>query len=418
MNIKIALSICILHTICASFQILFAFLQLKHLSTQKYPPEFQDTELITEECFVEITAKELEKTKNYILYLASRFFALLVSLLILIHSGQNFGMAESKATLVMLTVILVVYSLFFVPSQWKQARNVAANISVFRLFIAYSILFICKVGKKFILLFFFVLFYEFICSFLTISTLFFFLVKIFGSLLGGWKVKDRRYSNFLKDPYLVPMEALCQTTNVPIESVYFSVESSGPTWTTNNSKIEEDYPCSAYVYGFFKVKKLVVEQGMIELLSIEELIAVCANEMYHWKKDSNFFRFLYFYIQNLLLFSFFSLVTNYKAELSELFNFHTDGIFFRILLILPLVPVYYRLTDYFFHNFTFWQTFQADKYVANVIGKRKELVKALAKIYLKNDLPLAPFELYHVFNCGHPSLLSRLIRLAQDIKVE
>ena len=275
-------------------------------------------------------------------------------------------------------------------------------------------------AKKCGLLFFFVLFYEFISSFLTISTLFFFFVKIFGSLLGGWKVKDKRYSNVLQDPYLIPMESLCETANVPVETVYFSLESSESSKlsSTNDSFLEEEYPCSVYVYGFFKVKKLVVELGIIQLLSVDELIAVCAIEMFHWKRDSNFFRFLYFYIQNLLLFFFFSLVSNYKEDLAGLFRFHTDGIFFRILLILPLIPVYYRITDYFYHFFSYWQTFQADSYVANVIGTRKELVQALGKIYLKNNFPLAPHELYHYFNCGQPSLLSRLIRLSEEAKVE
>ena len=63
MNIRVALSICILHTICAVFQILLALLQLNHLSHAVYPPEFEDTQVITEECFLKNTQEETQKIK-------------------------------------------------------------------------------------------------------------------------------------------------------------------------------------------------------------------------------------------------------------------------------------------------------------------------------------------------------------------
>ena len=163
---------------------------------------------------------------------------------------------------------------------------------------------------------------------------------------------------------------------------------------------------NAYFTGFGSKKRIVLYDTLINDLTTNELVAVLAHEIGHYKKKHVVWSLLLGMVQTGIMLYIFSLFVG-SPELSAALgvdkpSFHIGLIAFGILyspisMILGLVMnIFSRKNEY-----------QADAFAAKHFDAG-ELASALKKLSVKNLSNLRPHPVYVFFHYSHPTLLQRL----------
>ena len=274
--------------------------------------------------------------------------------------------------------------------------------------------FLVKIFVKFALLVVFVFLSSFFIKFFTLTVCVIFWVKLLGAALLRWTVDDSRYSHVKIEPLKNSLKILCNRTCIPFNSIYmFCHDHTKCACCLSATTHEISY--SVYIYGFLGIKKLVIERGVFQLLTKNELLAVIADEVVHWKFEDNLVKFLYFYIQNIFVF----LVLKYfiSKKVIDYFDILSDRLYCKWIVCLPFVPIYYRLTDILLNVIVQRQQFYAD-YVAVKLGYGEYLKSALVKTYVAYGYPLNPNFWFSLINHNQacPPLITRLRKIDYAIK--
>ncbi|MBI5010267.1 MAG: M48 family metallopeptidase [Bacteroidia bacterium] len=168
---------------------------------------------------------------------------------------------------------------------------------------------------------------------------------------------------------------------------------------------------NAYFSGFGPKKRIVLFDTLLQELSDEEIVAVLAHEIGHYRKKHVLYTITLSVLMTGLMLFLFSLVVNSpllsEALGSEKPSFHLGLIVFGILysplsLIIGLTANYYSRRN----------EFQADHFVKENY-KPEILASALKKLSVKNLSNMMPHPVYVFFHYSHPPLLSRLKKLEQ-----
>ncbi|MCF8362519.1 MAG: M48 family metallopeptidase [Prolixibacteraceae bacterium] len=166
---------------------------------------------------------------------------------------------------------------------------------------------------------------------------------------------------------------------------------------------------NAYFTGLGPKKRIVLFDTLIEDLETDEIVAVLAHEIGHYKKKHTLTGLLLGIVQTGIMLYIFSLLVSSpylsKALGVEQAKFHIGLIAFGILYS-PLsfimgigMNIISRKNEY-----------QADAYAAH-FGFANELGRALKKLSVKSLSNLTPHPLYVFFHYSHPTLLQRLRHL-------
>jgi len=166
---------------------------------------------------------------------------------------------------------------------------------------------------------------------------------------------------------------------------------------------------NAYFTGIGKTKRIVLYDTLIDDLSTEEIVAVLAHEIGHYKKKHTLYGIILSLLQTGTTFYIFSLFVN-NIDLAKALgvnqpSFHISLIAFGILyspisLIIGLaINILSRKNEY-----------QADDFAKeNYNGEY--LISALKKLSRNNLSNLTPHPVYVFFHYSHPSLLQRIKNL-------
>jgi STE24 endopeptidase len=166
---------------------------------------------------------------------------------------------------------------------------------------------------------------------------------------------------------------------------------------------------NAYFTGLGPKKRIVLYDTLIEDLETDEIVAVLAHEIGHYKKKHTLTGLFLGIVQTGIMLYIFSLLVSspYLSQALgvEQAKFHIGLIAFGILYS-PLsfimgigMNVISRKNEY-----------QADAYAAQ-FGMANELGGALKKLSVKSLSNLTPHPLYVFFHYSHPTLLQRLTHL-------
>ncbi len=168
---------------------------------------------------------------------------------------------------------------------------------------------------------------------------------------------------------------------------------------------------NAYFTGLGAKKRIVLYDTLINDLNIEEIVAVLAHEIGHYKKKHSLKGTVSGLFQaglTLFLFSLFINNPSLSAALNvEEPNFHISLIAFGILYS-PVSMVSGILTGFVSRR----HEYQADRYAADY-SDTKDLISALKKLSGKNLSNLTPHPVYVFFHYSHPTLLQRIKALAK-----
>ncbi len=163
---------------------------------------------------------------------------------------------------------------------------------------------------------------------------------------------------------------------------------------------------NAYFTGLGSKKRIVLFDTLLKDLSKEEIVAVLAHEIGHYKKKHTVTGTILGILQTGLTLFIFSLFLN-NPQLSRALgvaepNFHLSVIAFGILYS-PISMILGLL----FNRISRKNEYEADRF-AGEMYKPEKLISALKNLTSKNLSNLTPHPLYVKFHYSHPPLLERI----------
>lgn len=167
---------------------------------------------------------------------------------------------------------------------------------------------------------------------------------------------------------------------------------------------------NAYFTGLGKAKRIVLFDTLVDSLTIDELEAVLAHEIGHYKKKHIQKGLITSILMMTFGFLLVDLLINWTA-LYEAFAFSRQG-YHAILIILSicLSPLSFFLSP-LINSRSRKHEYQADRYSHEVTGSSAAMIQALLKLGHDNMSNLTPHKAYSFFHYSHPALTERLAAL-------
>ncbi len=192
----------------------------------------------------------------------------------------------------------------------------------------------------------------------------------------------------------------CESVSFPLKNV-FIIDGSKRTNKSN-----------AFFTGFGKNKTIAIYDNLIDNYTVEEIIAIIAHEIGHYKKKHVLYNMGIFIIHSgVILFLLNHFIWEYELYTGfYLYNLsiYAGFIFFFMLytpiemIVNPLLNIYSRANEY-----------QADKFAVQSSGLYEELISALKKLARNNLLNLTPHPIFVILNYSHPTLDKRIQRIEE-----
>lgn len=172
---------------------------------------------------------------------------------------------------------------------------------------------------------------------------------------------------------------------------------------------------NAYFSGLGSKKRIVLYDTLMDKLSTEEIVAVLAHEVGHYKHKHTLYNFMISIPSTLLLFFVFGLIMRSDALAQALggqsASFHLNALAFSILYS-PISLLLHILSNVLSRKFEY----QADAFAANY-GYANQLQSGLKKLSATSLSNLMPHPLYVFFHYSHPTLYQRISKLNNSISL-
>ena len=166
---------------------------------------------------------------------------------------------------------------------------------------------------------------------------------------------------------------------------------------------------NAYFSGLGKKKKIVLFDTLIENHTTDELVAVLAHEVGHYKKKHIIMGLISSIAQTGIMLFIMSLMI-FNPVLSEAFGGSQLSIHLNLLAFFILFSPISHITGIVMNMISRKNEYTADKFAA-LTFKSEPLQEALKKLSVNNLGNLTPHPWYVFINYSHPPLLSRLDEL-------
>jgi STE24 endopeptidase len=167
---------------------------------------------------------------------------------------------------------------------------------------------------------------------------------------------------------------------------------------------------NAYFTGIGKVKRIVLFDTLISQMSQDEILAVLAHEVGHWKKKH--------VLKGIIVtetLAFCGMFLAYRLisweGLPALMNLPDASFYARTVIVafigslvmFPLTPLFSSLSRHY--------EAEADRFAADLTGRPGALASGLVKLSLENLSNLHPHPLYARFYYSHPPVVERIRKL-------
>ncbi len=169
---------------------------------------------------------------------------------------------------------------------------------------------------------------------------------------------------------------------------------------------------NAFFTGLGRFKKIVFYDTLLLKLSHDEIVAVLAHEMGHYKHLHLYKQLILGMIQSALLFYLLSLTLG-NLPLAQAFGLNQPSIYTSLViftfLYTPINLILSCLTNSLSRHFEF----QADSYAVNSTPSGEALIQALKKLSKENLSNLTPHPFYVFLHYSHPPTTKRISKLLQ-----
>ncbi len=170
---------------------------------------------------------------------------------------------------------------------------------------------------------------------------------------------------------------------------------------------------NAYFTGFGKTKRIVLFDTLMASHTRDEILAVLAHEIGHWKLKHVLKSYLLSLVVMLIGFFLAYLLLNWNA-LHTTFGFAPSQFYFGLFLI----AIFARRCGYFLQPVALGLSRryerQADRFAFELQGSALPLATALKRMASHNLANLTPHPLYVLFNYTHPPILERVATLEKE----
>lgn len=196
------------------------------------------------------------------------------------------------------------------------------------------------------------------------------------------------------------IQAFAQKINFPLDNIM----------VIDGSKRSKK--ANAFFSGIGKKKKIVLYDTLIEQHTTQELVAVLAHEVGHYKKKHIVWGYVLSVIQIVFTLYVLSLLV-FNENVSSALGAHQFGIHLNLLAFGILFSPISAVTGLLMNLYSRRNEFEADAYAReNYDGNALSL--ALKKLSVDSLSNLYPHPLYVFFHYSHPPLLKRLEALGMD----
>ena len=193
------------------------------------------------------------------------------------------------------------------------------------------------------------------------------------------------------------IESFSKKVNFPLDNI-FVIDGS-----------KRSNKANAFFSGIGKKKKIVLYDTLMANHSTDELVAVLAHEVGHFKKKHIIWGYILSVIQ--VVFTLFVLSLMIRSEnVSLALGGTQQAIHLNLLAFGILFSPISGLTGLFMNMYSRKNEFEADAY-AREMYSGSALASALKKLSVDNLSDLYPHPLYVFFHYSHPPLLKRLARI-------
>jgi len=170
---------------------------------------------------------------------------------------------------------------------------------------------------------------------------------------------------------------------------------------------------NAYFTGLGKFRRIVIYDTLIESLEEEELEAVLAHEIGHWKFGHIRKRLLVSFISSLGMFALVGVLLNWKP-LFTAFGFAEPSLhallFWIIFFSSPISALLSPISNIWSRK----HEYQADRFAVDQTGGGQFMKGALLKLSKDNLSNLTPHPAYSFWHYSHPALSERLAALEES----
>ncbi len=163
---------------------------------------------------------------------------------------------------------------------------------------------------------------------------------------------------------------------------------------------------NAYFTGLGKRKRIVLYDTLINDFTTNEVVAVLAHEIGHYKKKHTLSGMIFGVLQTGLTLYIFSLFT-VNPLLSYALGAKTQGVHMALMAFGVIYSPFSTMVGLAMNYVSRKNEYEADKY-ANDFNLGQELISALKKLSSNNLSNLTPHPAYVFFHFSHPTLLQRL----------
>jgi STE24 endopeptidase len=167
---------------------------------------------------------------------------------------------------------------------------------------------------------------------------------------------------------------------------------------------------NAYFTGFGKTKRIVFFDTLVSRLNENEIEAVLAHELGHFKLHHVIRRMIWTFVVSLAFLAILGALKDQAWFYQSLGVHYPATNAMALILFVLVVPVFTFLLQPLVAMYSRKHEFEADQYAARYSSAR-ELVNALVKLYKDNASTLTPDPLHSAFYDSHPPASIRIARL-------
>ena len=172
---------------------------------------------------------------------------------------------------------------------------------------------------------------------------------------------------------------------------------------------------NAYMYGFYNSKRIVLYDTLLsQCQDQEEVVAVIAHELGHWKLSHTMYSSVAMQALSLLQFGGYTLVRN-SRDLFFGFGFTTQLVLIGLILFQHTIMPLHHLVSFAFNLVSRAFEFQADAF-ARSLGFKEPLRAGLIKLQEENLSAMNTDPWYAAYHYSHPPHVLRLQALDQASK--
>ncbi|MBK9247216.1 MAG: M48 family metallopeptidase [Ignavibacteria bacterium] len=167
---------------------------------------------------------------------------------------------------------------------------------------------------------------------------------------------------------------------------------------------------NAFFTGFGKNKRIALYDTLIQNHTIEELIAVLAHEVGHYKRKHIFQGMVLGFLQTGVMFYVLSLFLH-NSELSAAFYVTTPSVHTSLIFFMMLYSPISTLIGIGMNIMSRKNEYEADNFAATTTGNPNAMIATLKKLSADNLSNLTPHALTVFLNYSHPTALQRIVEL-------